>query len=355
MSDTPLLSFAILAFNQERYIRDAVRSAFLQTYSPLEIILSDDCSPDATFQIIESMSSQYSGPHRLILNRNSKQRGLGGHIDRVMELASGELIILAAGDDISYSCRTRTLLDAWNCSGREATSLYSDYVTISANSVLDNLVQPPAPPSVKMLRRKVDLASFVSALSPNVYGCTHAFVPKLYSFFGPLTDQVTYEDMALAFRSHAIGSLLHVQTPLIWYRRHEDNLSFHGADKLASDSASFARLEQKERRRLPGFIRGHDRFMHDLNTLFSQGAANATEADRVRDAIAKSKQNLELKLTLMEGNFFQRISALWRAKRNGCNLMQFIAMAARCLPRPVYSFMRIAKNRLQEPRGAKVL
>ena len=47
----PLLTFAVGAYNQERFIREAVESAFAQTYSPLEIVLSDDCSRDRTFEI----------------------------------------------------------------------------------------------------------------------------------------------------------------------------------------------------------------------------------------------------------------------------------------------------------------
>ena len=48
----PLITFALFAYNQEKYIEEAVQGAFLQTYSPLEIILSDDGSTDRTFEII---------------------------------------------------------------------------------------------------------------------------------------------------------------------------------------------------------------------------------------------------------------------------------------------------------------
>jgi len=41
--ERPLLTFALFGYNQEQYIREAVEGAFAQTYSPLEIILSDDC------------------------------------------------------------------------------------------------------------------------------------------------------------------------------------------------------------------------------------------------------------------------------------------------------------------------
>lgn len=74
-----LISFALLAYKQEQYIREAVEGAFSQTYSPLEIILSDDCSPDRTFDIIQEMAAKYTGPHKVVLNRNPQNFGIGAH------------------------------------------------------------------------------------------------------------------------------------------------------------------------------------------------------------------------------------------------------------------------------------
>src|SRR5712664_440400 len=99
-ADRPLVTFAIAAFNQERFIREAVEAAFAQTYSPLEIVLSDDCSEDRTFEIICELAKAYRGPHRVVLNRNPVRRSIGGHINRIVEISQGELILSAAGDDI---------------------------------------------------------------------------------------------------------------------------------------------------------------------------------------------------------------------------------------------------------------
>ncbi len=49
----PLVSFIVLAYKQKQFIREAVQSALAQSYEPLEIILSDDASPDVTFEVME--------------------------------------------------------------------------------------------------------------------------------------------------------------------------------------------------------------------------------------------------------------------------------------------------------------
>ena len=72
--ERPLVTFALFSYNQEQFIRQAVESAFAQTYSPLEIILSDDFSSDGTFEIMQEMVAAYSGPHRVVLNQNDNAR-----------------------------------------------------------------------------------------------------------------------------------------------------------------------------------------------------------------------------------------------------------------------------------------
>src|SRR5262245_41277779 len=136
MSETasrPLVTFAVFACNQEKFVREAVESALAQTYSPLQIILSDDCSNDRTFEIIQEIAAAYRGPHEIALNRNASRLGIGGHFNRVEELARGELVVVQAADDVSLPQRTQVMYDAWEKSGRRATSLHSDFIQIDEN------------------------------------------------------------------------------------------------------------------------------------------------------------------------------------------------------------------------------
>src|SRR3954469_6326230 len=124
----PLLTFALAALNQERFIREAVEAAFAQSYSPLEIILSDDCSEDRTFEIMCDMAKAYRGPHRIVLNRNPLRRCIGGPINRIMEVSQGELVLAAAGDDVSLPHRTQATYEAWEASDKKATSIHSKII-----------------------------------------------------------------------------------------------------------------------------------------------------------------------------------------------------------------------------------
>src|SRR5688572_9969862 len=99
--ERPLLSYVLLTFNQDQYVQAALSSALAQTYQPMEIIISDDYSTDQTYPIICSLVSNYQGPHRIRVRKNDKNLGIGEHLNAVMQIASGKLIIMAAGDDVS--------------------------------------------------------------------------------------------------------------------------------------------------------------------------------------------------------------------------------------------------------------
>jgi glycosyltransferase involved in cell wall biosynthesis len=72
-ADPPLVTFALFAYNHEKYIREADEGAFAQTYENLETILLDDCSTDRTIEIMREMAAQVNGPHNVILNRMETQ------------------------------------------------------------------------------------------------------------------------------------------------------------------------------------------------------------------------------------------------------------------------------------------
>lgn len=107
-SDLPSISIILTGHNEEYCIEDAIRSVFRQDYEgPVEIILSDDGSSDRTFAVMQEMASRYSGPYRVVLNRNETALGRGQHIRQAVELATHEWILRQDGDDCSFPWRCR--------------------------------------------------------------------------------------------------------------------------------------------------------------------------------------------------------------------------------------------------------
>ena len=204
MSDNcnPLVSFLLIGYRLEPLIREAIAGAFAQTYSPMEIILSDDCSPDRTYAIMEEMAAAYRGPHKIILNRNPQNCGISGHINRLMELASGEWVVIANGDDISLPHRTQTLMRYAAAAGENIYSLFSGYEVINWEGAH---------------------LSFVTANNRAV-GATHAWRRVSYTKFGRLLSGTSNDDEAMVFRSRLLGRAAFVPEALVKYRIHGSNL-----------------------------------------------------------------------------------------------------------------------------------
>jgi glycosyltransferase involved in cell wall biosynthesis len=232
----PLITFGLFAYKQERFIREAVQGAFNQEYSPLEIVLSDDCSCDGTFEVMRNMAGGYHGPHKIILNRNPSNLGVGGHVNRVVELSTGPLIIEAAGDDISHPHRVRYLCEEWLKQGRQPTSLHSDYEVMDDQGTLIKDTWERNSFSGKRSVGLEEVRSFLNLerCSPQIHGATHAFGRDLFLEFGPLNNDVFYEDKVLSFRSLLIGSFAYVPRKLVRYRTHSGNLWGRAEDPHAS-------------------------------------------------------------------------------------------------------------------------
>lgn len=209
-SEKPLVTFALFAFNQERFIREALQGAFAQTYEPLEIILSDDCSSDRTFEIMQEEAEKYVGPHTIRLNRNERNLGIIGHVNRMFELSDGVIIITAAGDDISYPFRTERIVNKF----KEDNPLLVHSEAHEIN--LDGIKTGRPQPDVNLFKKtSIEKAAFASAL---YLGATAGWSKELYSIFGPLKYNNAWEDLTLGFRAIIENRFASIREPLIKYR-----------------------------------------------------------------------------------------------------------------------------------------
>jgi glycosyltransferase involved in cell wall biosynthesis len=94
----PKVSIVITCFNRENYIADAINSALMQTYTNIEVIVSDNNSTDKSFCVIK----KYEKDHRVIINQNSTNIGALENFKKASELASGDFITFISSDD--YLC-----------------------------------------------------------------------------------------------------------------------------------------------------------------------------------------------------------------------------------------------------------
>lgn len=212
----PAATLLVLSFDQERFIAEAIRGAFAQTFSPLEILFSDDGSSDRTFEIIREHAAAYRGPHQVRLRRSDANLGIAENINAAVAQAAGDIIVVAAGDDVSLPQRVQRIVDAF-AARPSCRSIHSNMVVVDAAGVPGGTwIQGGAAPACTleaMVERGV-----------GVLGASHAWRREVFDFFGPLDRRVIREDAAIPFRSALLGEIAWLDEVLVQYRRHDANV-----------------------------------------------------------------------------------------------------------------------------------
>jgi glycosyltransferase involved in cell wall biosynthesis len=294
---TPALSASILliAYRAADTIRAAIDGALAQTV-PCEIIVSVDASPDDTYAIALSHVAGYRGPHRVTVRRSEHNRGLAAHLSDLMALASGDVFVVMAGDDIAYPQRVARTLDA-----------FASYARIHAvGSACDeiDLQGTPGRRAVRRMPGHFDLDYFVRAgkLS-TLLGATIAVRRAVFDRFGPLVASA--EDNILTLRAALLGGGVCLAEPLVQYRQNPDSLG----------NWIFARGEGTDRfrKRYERTIRMYRDVADDLE----RAARLSTDADPrrlriAREIVALYRTEADARAAILDRPRREWIEPIWR-------------------------------------------
>lgn len=93
----PLVSVAIITYNQREYLRECIESVLAQDYPNFEIVIADDASTDSTQEMLEEYATKY--PCKFILRLNEENRGITKNCNSAHFACSGKYIAFMGGDD----------------------------------------------------------------------------------------------------------------------------------------------------------------------------------------------------------------------------------------------------------------
>ncbi|PTE19702.1 hypothetical protein C5F48_21485 [Cereibacter changlensis JA139] len=301
---SPLATFALFAYNQEQYIRDAITAAFAQTYEPLEIILSDDASSDRTFEIMQDMTSSYTGPHIVRLRRSANNLGLASHINVIAEEFTGKYLVLAAGDDISFPERTAACVAILEEKGVSLVHSMVTYIDTDNRTISHHRSHEP------LLWGHADGSSAAGSLSLYI-GATGAVTRDFLEKFGPISYHNAYEDLVFGFRSILGGGSYFIRKNLVRYR-FGCGISHNRTDLTVGEMLA------KEKRRLMAYADVYRQRLRDLDAV-------SEDYSQVREFLIVKLHEMTLRI----------------ARRKS-----LIAFTLACLSKPATTFRVIAKRAL---------
>jgi GT2 family glycosyltransferase len=240
---TPLrASILLLTWRDRAFIDAALDGALAQTV-PCEIIVSNDASDDGTHERTLERLAGYAGPHRVQVRRNAHNLGVAAHVNAVVPLARGEVLVMMAGDDISDPARVERVLAAFDAQPG-AFALDTAYRAIDADGrPVEHRMHPE--------RERFGLEYIAKAgRLIGLLGASLAFRREVFDRLGPLLGPI--EDNALALRAALLGDCLRLREPLVQYRQHGGSVS----SGVFARTESRAQAKQRRYRRTIDFYRG---------------------------------------------------------------------------------------------------
>lgn len=234
-STRPTATILVIAYRNEKTVADALHAALAQT-EPCEIIVSDDCGGDGTLDVARAIVADYRGPHRVQVRCTARNLGLCAHLSELAQIATGDILVCCAGDDMSYPQRVEKLIDCF-VAHPEAQIVGSHVDDVDAGGATLKACTRGTPATVdqRWLLRRGKLAA--------VLGASMAIRRTLITQFPPLEGVV--EDNMLTLRAVLVGECHCLPEALLAYRRHDCNLGDWVFDRSGDDYAAFERRQRR--------------------------------------------------------------------------------------------------------------
>lgn len=209
-----LISLIIISYNQENYIEEAILSAFNQDYDNYEIIISDDCSTDNTWEIINETikNKSHTNSVEIILNKNEKNLGIVRNYQKAICLSKGNWIVASAGDDISKPNRLKVINELSNSeknifaigTGFDLINRKGGYLSKN-NPCIQNEINLPLYPG------------FSAAINRNTF-----------TKFPVIKENIQSEDIIYTLRALELGKIILANISTVKHRIHSNNVTSKG-------------------------------------------------------------------------------------------------------------------------------
>ena len=148
---SPKVSVAMITYNHERYIAQAVTSVLnQQTSFPFEIVVGDDCSTDGTRDILRELAAK--NPDRVRLLFHEKNLGQCGKLNLVATIGqcTGDYVALLEGDDFWNATDKLQKQAAFLDANSDCSGCCHDVWTLFPDGRVDGYPQPFPPACTRL-------------------------------------------------------------------------------------------------------------------------------------------------------------------------------------------------------------
>lgn len=143
--NTPLVSIIVPLYNHARYVEATLESFRSEGYPNLEIVILDDGSTDASFEIARRWLDAHPGAFQHVVLERQENQGITKTLNRLVGLSRGEFITMVASDDL--------LLPGGIQARLEVLGSRPDWLAVFGDArVIDGQGQTTAPSALEYIR-----------------------------------------------------------------------------------------------------------------------------------------------------------------------------------------------------------
>lgn len=258
MSDLPLISVCIPTYNGEKYLQETLESIQLQTYSNVELIISDDSSIDKTLDIIKKFKVISKYP---VFLYHHNPTGIGSNWNNCIKKANGELIKFLFQDDVmEYNCLER-MVSVYN-KNPQAGLIASKRSFIVEKNVIgettNNWIEKYRDLQIGLQHQKADILILDKAVfkrsdfrksplnkigEPSVVLFRKDIVNQIGYFRADLKQILDYEYW---YRILKRNTIVIINEQLVRFRIHEDQATNVNREKAINDYSLYDKILYKE-------------------------------------------------------------------------------------------------------------
>lgn len=99
-----VITIIVLCYNHESFLEQSINAVYAQTYTNIQLIVTDDCSIDGSVALIQQLKAERNFETVI----NEKNIGLNATLARALALAKGEYIAIISADDYMLPHKTAT-------------------------------------------------------------------------------------------------------------------------------------------------------------------------------------------------------------------------------------------------------
>lgn len=220
----PTISVIFLSYKQEAYVVAALRAVLAQDLPATEIIIGDDASPDGTRALIEAEIAAYRGRVRLVLLPPAPNVGVIRNFNRCAAAATGDILVAAAGDDVSHPTRLRRIAEFF----REHPDCYAHYSNARVVDATGGVLRPTWYHHQGVQFRRFGAAGVHLYQGVQFCGATGSYRGDIFRKFPPMPGTTGGEDGPTVLRALLLGDVAIDAEILLDWRWHGANMS-HGS------------------------------------------------------------------------------------------------------------------------------